>query len=89
MGRIDFLLLIGDRVIGASRLVEILKNVLGEDVYNKDLTRSGRGRGLEVDPVFGAAIAMTRMAQGNVFRSPDGCRYSGNCEGAENLRDEL
>ena len=86
--RSDYLLLIGDRVLIEPRLLEILKNVLGEDTYNKVLTRSGVG-GLEIDPVFEAASAMARMSQANVFRSPEGCEYSGNCEGAENLRDEL
>ncbi len=86
--RTDYLLFIGDRVLVEPRLLEIPKNVLGEDTYNKVLTRSRVG-GLEIDPVFEAAFTMAKMSQENVFWSTEGCKYSGKCKGAENLRDEL
>lgn len=85
---IDYLLLIGDRVFAEPRLMDILVDVLGEDVYDEVRVKSGAGA-MEIDPVFEAAFTMADMARENVGRAPEGCTYSGDCEGAERVRDEL
>jgi len=85
---IDYLLLIGDRVFAEPRLMDILVDVLGEDVYDEVRVKSGVGA-MEIDPVFEAAFTMADMARENVGRAPEGCTYSGDCEGAERVRDEL
>ena len=89
MGRnIDYLLLIGDRVFAEPRLMDVLVDVLGEDVYDEVRYRSG-ARVKEIDPVFEAAFTMASMARENVGRGPEGCIYPGDCEGVVRVSDEL
>jgi hypothetical protein len=63
-GKVDYLLFIGDRVLVEPRLLDILKNVLAQDTYDKVLARS-RGE-LEIDPVFEAAFSIARMSRENM-----------------------
>ncbi|KFY12251.1 hypothetical protein V492_03992 [Pseudogymnoascus sp. VKM F-4246] len=90
-GKLEDIVLLGDRITGNEDLLDILRKVLGAETFNNAISRHTalQKSGSMISPLFAAAMGQALLSDAIRDDTPDGCMYAGNCPGAKPYHGEL